>query len=126
VVFPCLKILIYLFIFCWSRVIQNGAQCYGALGGSVSIQLMDDFTEIHRYKLFKNKTVVMLGGKDKKPDSIMNNKYSFIPSNGTFWINNLSRNDSDEYRLRTLDTNGKLTSIHSLQLSAQGKYVFIS
>ncbi|XP_024116510.2 uncharacterized protein LOC112138170 [Oryzias melastigma] len=105
---------------------QNGAQCYGALGGSVSIKMMDDFSEIHRYNLYKNKTVVMLGGKDKKPDSIMNNKYSFIPSNGTFWINNLSRNDSDEYRLRTLDTNGKLTSIHSLQLSVQAPVSSVS
>ncbi|XP_036066943.1 uncharacterized protein LOC112140196 [Oryzias melastigma] len=105
---------------------QNGAQCYGALGGSVSIQLMDDFTEIHRYYLYKNKTVVMLGGKDKKPDTMMNNRYSFIPSNGTFWINNLTKNDNDEYSLTTFDTNGTQTANHSLQLSVQAPVSSVS
>ncbi|XP_024139206.1 uncharacterized protein LOC112153323 isoform X2 [Oryzias melastigma] len=105
---------------------QNGAQCYGALGGSVSIQLMDDFSKIHRYQLFKQNTIVMSGGKDKQPDSIINNRYSFIPSNWTFWINNLSRNDSDEYKLGTFDTNGKQTAIHSLQLSVQAPVSSVS
>ncbi|XP_036066942.1 HEPACAM family member 2 [Oryzias melastigma] len=105
---------------------QNGTQCYGALGGSVFLQLMDDFSEIHRYYLYKKNTVVLSGRKDQQPDSIMNNRYSFIPSNGTFWINNLSRNDSDEYSLRTFDTNGKQTSIHSLQLSVQAPVSSVS
>ncbi|XP_036066944.1 HEPACAM family member 2-like [Oryzias melastigma] len=57
---------------------------------------------------------------------MMNNRYSFIPSNGTFSINNLSRNDSDEYTLQTYDTNGKQTSIHSLQLSVQAPVSSVS
>uniref|UniRef100_A0A3Q0SC99 Uncharacterized protein n=1 Tax=Amphilophus citrinellus TaxID=61819 RepID=A0A3Q0SC99_AMPCI len=33
---------------------QNRAQCYGALGGTVDIQLMDSTSEIPRYYLLKN------------------------------------------------------------------------
>uniref|UniRef100_A0A3B3BER8 Immunoglobulin V-set domain-containing protein n=1 Tax=Oryzias melastigma TaxID=30732 RepID=A0A3B3BER8_ORYME len=118
-------VLVCIFVFPSSCGSPNGAQCYGALGGSVSIQMMDDFSEIHRYKWFKKNTAVMSGRKDQQPDTMMNNKYSFIPSNGTFSINNLTKNDNDEYTLRTYDSTGTMTSTHSLKLSVQGKYVFI-
>ncbi|XP_023814973.1 uncharacterized protein LOC110013392 isoform X2 [Oryzias latipes] len=98
---------------------QNGAQCYGALGGTVSLQLMDDFSGIHRYQLKAKNVNVLSGRKDKPPDIKMNDTFSFLPSNGKFWIHNLSRNDSGEYRLIIFDSNGKQTKIHTLQLSVQ-------
>uniref|UniRef100_A0A3P9KVE3 Immunoglobulin V-set domain-containing protein n=1 Tax=Oryzias latipes TaxID=8090 RepID=A0A3P9KVE3_ORYLA len=105
---------------------QNGAQCYGALGGTVSLQLMDDFSGIYRYQL-KAKNVNVLSGRNNTPPVIiMKDRSSFIPSNGTFWIHNLSRNDSGEYKLQTFDSNGKQTENCTLQLLVQGKYVFIS
>uniref|UniRef100_A0A8C7Y3J7 Immunoglobulin V-set domain-containing protein n=1 Tax=Oryzias sinensis TaxID=183150 RepID=A0A8C7Y3J7_9TELE len=109
-------------IFPSHQAFSNGAQCYGALGGTVSLQLMDDFSQIHKYDL-KFKTESVLSG----PSGIkMKNRSSFFPSNGTFWIHNLSRNDSGEYRLQTFDSNGKQTKNHTLQLLVQGKYDFIS
>uniref|UniRef100_A0A8C7XUX0 Uncharacterized protein n=1 Tax=Oryzias sinensis TaxID=183150 RepID=A0A8C7XUX0_9TELE len=105
---------------------QNGAQCYGALGGTVSLQLMDNFSQIHKYELFTKSVKVLTGRKDRPPVIKMNDTFSFIPSNGTFWIHNLSRNDSGEYKLIIFDSNGTMTENHTLQLSVQGKSVFIS
>ncbi|XP_039473593.1 uncharacterized protein LOC116332154 isoform X2 [Oreochromis aureus] len=38
---------------------QDGAQCYGALGGTVDIQLMDSTSEIPRYELLKNSLKIL-------------------------------------------------------------------
>ncbi|XP_020562267.1 uncharacterized protein LOC105354908 isoform X2 [Oryzias latipes] len=73
---------------------QNGAQCYGALGGTVSLQLMDDFSGIHRYQVKAKNVTVLSGGKKQQPVIMRKDRSSFLPSNGTFWIHNLSRNDS--------------------------------
>ncbi|KAI3351212.1 hypothetical protein L3Q82_005765 [Scortum barcoo] len=35
---------------------QDGAQCYGALGGTVVLQLMDSTSEIFKYTWFQNKS----------------------------------------------------------------------
>ncbi|XP_078810358.1 uncharacterized protein LOC105354907 isoform X6 [Oryzias latipes] len=105
---------------------QNGAQCYGALGGTVSLQLMDDFSGIYRYQL-KAKNVNVLSGRNNTPPVIiMKDRSSFIPSNGTFWIHNLSRNDSGEYELQTFDSNGKQTENRTLQLLVQAPVSSIS
>uniref|UniRef100_A0A4W6C0F5 Immunoglobulin V-set domain-containing protein n=1 Tax=Lates calcarifer TaxID=8187 RepID=A0A4W6C0F5_LATCA len=83
---------------------QDGAQCYGALGGTVVLQLMDSTSEIFRYEWSKNnKTAILQGGKNKKLINQIENRSSF--SDGTFRINNLSRNDSGEYTLQTYDSN---------------------
>ncbi|XP_078810360.1 pregnancy-specific beta-1-glycoprotein 11-like isoform X2 [Oryzias latipes] len=105
---------------------QNGTQCYGALGGTVSLQLMDDFSGIYRYQL-KAKNVKVLSGRNNTPPVIiMKDRSSFIPSNGTFWIHNLSRNDSGEYKLQTFDSNGKQTENRTLQLLVQAPVSSVS
>uniref|UniRef100_A0A3B3IGU0 Immunoglobulin V-set domain-containing protein n=1 Tax=Oryzias latipes TaxID=8090 RepID=A0A3B3IGU0_ORYLA len=104
-----------------AQVQENGAQCYGALGGTVSLQLMDDFSGIHRYQVKAKNVTVLSGGKKQQPVIMRKDRSSFLPSNGTFWIHNLSRNDSGEYRLQTFDSNGKLTENRTLQLLVQGK-----
>ncbi|XP_076733439.1 uncharacterized protein LOC112431495 [Maylandia zebra] len=38
---------------------QDGAQCYGALGGAVDIQLMDSTSELPRYQLLKNSLKIL-------------------------------------------------------------------
>ncbi|XP_050928224.1 hemicentin-1 isoform X16 [Lates calcarifer] len=98
---------------------QDGAQCYGALGGTVVLQLMDSTSEIFRYEWSKNnKTAILQGGKNKKLINQIENRSSF--SDGTFRINNLSRNDSGEYTLQTYDSSGQRSEQRTLQLFIQG------
>ncbi|XP_030596000.1 T-cell surface antigen CD2-like [Archocentrus centrarchus] len=97
---------------------QDGAQCYGALGGSVDIQLMDRTSKIPRYGLFKNSLRIL----DVRNNKVILNtikQSSVFPSNGTFRINNLSRNDGGEFTLQTFDSEGKRTGERTLQLFIQ-------
>ncbi|XP_025752645.1 uncharacterized protein LOC102080282 isoform X5 [Oreochromis niloticus] len=73
---------------------QDGAQCYGALGGSVDIQLMDSTSEIYKYQLLKNSLKILYVINNTIISNIIQSRSLFIPSNGRFRINNLSRNDS--------------------------------
>ncbi|XP_027136534.1 uncharacterized protein LOC104927053 isoform X1 [Larimichthys crocea] len=99
---------------------QDGAQCYGALGGTVVLQLMDSASEISRYQLFKNKTSILSGIKNKIVSNLIADRSSFTPSNGTFRINNLSRTDGGEYTLTIFDSDGNSLKQRTLQLIIQG------
>ncbi|CAI5651997.1 unnamed protein product [Oreochromis niloticus] len=98
---------------------QDGALCYGALGGSVDIQLMYSITEITRYKYVKNSLIIV----DVLNKTIISNTTAIrsiiFPSNGTFRINNLSRNDSGNYTLQTFDSDGLSKGEWTLQLFIQ-------
>ncbi|XP_030595817.1 uncharacterized protein LOC115787301 [Archocentrus centrarchus] len=97
---------------------QNRTQCYGALGGSVDIQLMDSSSEIPRYCLLKNSLRIL----DVRNNKVILNtikQSSVFPSNGTFRINNLSWNDSGEYTVQTIDSDGTSTGERTLQLFIQ-------
>ncbi|CAK6956564.1 uncharacterized protein LOC125894961 isoform X3 [Scomber scombrus] len=99
---------------------QDGAQCYGALGGTVVIQLMDRASEILRYQWFKNKTLTILQWrKNMIVFNQMENRSVFTPSNGTFRINKLNWSDGAEYNLQTFDSMGKESEPRTLQLSIQ-------
>ncbi|XP_039872449.1 T-cell surface antigen CD2 isoform X6 [Simochromis diagramma] len=96
---------------------QDGAQCYGALRGSVDIQLMKSTSELPRYQLLKNSLKIL----DVKNDQVnmIGNRSTIIPSNGTFRLNNLSSNDSGNYSLKTFDSDGKSSGQRTLQLFIQ-------
>ncbi|XP_063343381.1 T-cell surface antigen CD2-like isoform X2 [Pelmatolapia mariae] len=98
---------------------QDGAQCYGALGGTVDIQLMDSTSEIPRYQLLKNLLKIL----DVREKMILSNTIKhrsvFFPSNGTFRINNLSRTDSGKYTFQTFDSDGTSSGERILQLFFQ-------
>ncbi|XP_042275126.1 uncharacterized protein LOC121902027 isoform X1 [Thunnus maccoyii] len=99
---------------------QNRTQCYGALGGTVVLQLMDSASEIFKYQWNKNKTTAILHGrKDKIVSNEMKDRSIFTPSNGTFRINNLIRTDGAEYTLIIFDSNGRDSGQWTLQLSIQ-------
>ncbi|XP_044210459.1 uncharacterized protein LOC122984191 [Thunnus albacares] len=99
---------------------QNETQCYGALGGTVVLQLMDNASEIFRYQWYKNKTTRILNGrKDEIVSNLMKDRSIFTPSNGTFRINNLNRTDGAEYTLEIFDSNGHVSEQRTLQLSIQ-------
>ncbi|XP_068447110.1 immunoglobulin superfamily member 10-like [Clinocottus analis] len=97
---------------------QDGAQCFGALGGTVFLQLMNNVSEIHRYQLLKEKTIILDGRKNTILNDLIADRYFFTPNNGTFRINQLSRFDDGEYRLETYNSLGR-PSVRILQLSIQ-------
>ncbi|XP_039473614.1 uncharacterized protein LOC120441988 [Oreochromis aureus] len=98
---------------------QDGAQCYGALGGTVDIQLMDSTSEIPRYQLLKNSLVVLFVRNNKVLSNTTERRSLFFSSNRTFRINNLSRNDSGKYTLQTFDSDGHSSGEWTLQLFFQ-------
>nr|XP_046261379.1 T-cell surface antigen CD2-like [Scatophagus argus] len=98
---------------------QNGTQCYGALGGTVVLQLMDSTSDIFRYQ-WSDKTGAILGGGQNRPlHNWIAKRSVFTPSNGTFRINNLITTDDGEYTLRIFDSSGKQSEKRILQLTIQ-------
>ncbi|XP_029297776.1 uncharacterized protein LOC115014832 isoform X2 [Cottoperca gobio] len=99
---------------------QDGVQCFGPLGGTVVVQLMDSDSEISRYQLFyNNKTTLIRVGNNVIITNNIQDGSSFIPSDKTLTLNNLSRNDGGEYRLETFDKGGKTLGKRTLQLTIQ-------
>ncbi|XP_049898215.1 pregnancy-specific glycoprotein 22 isoform X7 [Epinephelus moara] len=99
---------------------QDGAQCYGALGGTVVLRLMDSASEIFRYHWSTKTTRILYGRKDLIVSNEIENRSSFTPSDGTFRINNLSWSDEGEYTLEIYDSDGRITEQRTLQLTIQG------
>ncbi|XP_008291375.1 cell adhesion molecule 3-like isoform X1 [Stegastes partitus] len=102
---------------CDARV--NGTQCYGALGGTVVLQLMDTASEIPRYQWRKDASRILIGRKNDVLVNSISSRSDFTPSNGTFRISNLSRTDSGEYTLEIFNSNGEKTAERTLHLSVQ-------
>ncbi|XP_031606897.2 uncharacterized protein LOC116329098 isoform X2 [Oreochromis aureus] len=102
---------------CDSR--QNGTQCYGALGGTVDIQLMDSTSEIPGYQLLKNLSSILNVRNNTVIFNTIAHRSLVFLSNRTFRINNLSRNDSGNYTLQTFDSDGRSSGVRSLQLFIQ-------
>ncbi|XP_047196582.1 uncharacterized protein LOC118112525 isoform X7 [Hippoglossus stenolepis] len=96
---------------------KDGAQCYGALGGTVVLQLMDRVPE--RFTIEKKTIKILIWKKNEISQNINEVKYSFTSSDGTFRINNLIRSDTDEYTLKIRNSNGALLEVRTLQLSIQ-------
>ncbi|KAK2849200.1 hypothetical protein Q5P01_009034 [Channa striata] len=97
---------------------QNGTQCYGALGGTVVLQLIKP-SEISRFQWTKNNTVIIRWRHNSFIENKIQDRSLFTLSNGTFRINNLNRNDGGEYKLEIHDSNGKTLSSRYLQFSFQ-------
>lgn len=100
---------------------QNGTQCYGALGGTVVLQLVDSASEIYKLVWSKKRGTVLVLSKGTTVYNVIATRSVFTPSDGTFRINNLSRTDAGEYTLEIFDSNGRRTELRILQLIIQGK-----
>ncbi|KAF3838263.1 hypothetical protein F7725_010031 [Dissostichus mawsoni] len=90
--------------YCDSR--QDGAQCFGPLGGTVVLQLIDRALQTERYKLYKSSnetTVILFMMNNEILYNAIQSRSSFNPSDGKFRVNNLSRNDSAEYKFEISD-----------------------
>ncbi|XP_039669262.1 peroxidasin homolog isoform X4 [Perca fluviatilis] len=98
---------------------QDGAQCYGALGGTVVLQLMDNASGIFRYTWSRTTTKIVSGRKNMIMFNEIENRSFFTPSDGTFRINNPSWTDGGEYKLEIFDSDGKISEQRTLQLTIQ-------
>ncbi|XP_032384021.1 uncharacterized protein LOC116696890 [Etheostoma spectabile] len=105
---------------------QDGAQCYGALGGTVVLQLMDNASEIFRYTWSikptiktTTRTTIFWWIDNTIVSNEISNRSFFTPSNGTFRINDLIWTDGGEYELQTFDSDGKTSALRTLQLTIQ-------
>ncbi|XP_068571520.1 uncharacterized protein [Cebidichthys violaceus] len=98
---------------------QNGAQCYGALGGTVVLQLMNKASEIQRYQWLSKTTTILDVKNNIIQSNLIENRSSFTLSNGTFRINKLSRTDGGEYNLKTIDSDGTQLEERFLQLTIE-------
>ncbi|XP_022607274.1 uncharacterized protein LOC111226420 isoform X1 [Seriola dumerili] len=98
---------------------QDGAQCYGALGGTVVLRLIASASEITKYQWKFNTTIILKGRNNEIYSNLIADRSFFTPSNGTFRINNLSRTDGGEYTLETFDSSGHGSKPQTLQLFIQ-------
>ncbi|XP_060903910.1 uncharacterized protein LOC132981835 isoform X1 [Labrus mixtus] len=81
---------------------------------------MDDASKIFRYQWIFNTTIILRWRDNKILSNLIKNRSSFSPSNGTFRINDLSRNDGGEYTLETYkDKSGTNREKRTLQLTIQ-------
>ncbi|MEQ2300134.1 hypothetical protein AMECASPLE_022244 [Ameca splendens] len=98
---------------------KGGAQCFGLLGGTVLLQLMDNTSHIPKYKWKYNRSTILKNIRTPPPLYTLHSRYNYIPSNGTLSITNLSRNDSGEYTLETFDSDGRNSGTQTLQLTVE-------
>ncbi|KAM8910576.1 uncharacterized protein AB9W97_006891 isoform 2-T2 [Spinachia spinachia] len=98
---------------------QNTAQCFGALGGTLVLQLINKDSEIHQYKCFKGGTVILQVRKNSIENNMLGDRFIFTPSDGTVRINNLSSTDAGEYKVETFNSEGKSLGSWSQQLTIQ-------
>nr|XP_054594977.1 uncharacterized protein LOC129162832 isoform X1 [Nothobranchius furzeri] len=103
--------------FCDGR--QDGAQCVGALGGAVDIQLVDNAAEMPRLEWKKNGSMIVQWRSKNNTTIIRDNRVTFIPSTGTVRINNLIRDDSGQYKLQNFNSDGRSTANRTLLLSVE-------
>ncbi|KAL3972936.1 Bcl-2-like protein 13 [Sarotherodon galilaeus] len=123
IMFVCFFAFVYLFKFAGLEtccdIKQHGAQCYGSLGGNVDIQLMDNTSKTSKYQLMKNSLKILNVRNNKVLPNAEGQRFVFFPSNGTFRIPNMSRNDSGNYTLQTFDSDGRASGEWTLQLFIQ-------
>ncbi|XP_070706012.1 cell adhesion molecule 3-like [Pempheris klunzingeri] len=98
---------------------QDGAQCYGALGGAVALQLMDGAAENSMYQWSNGTATILNVKKNKIRTNARGTRSSFTPSNGTILINDLNWLDGGNYTLQIFDSNGVKSEQRSLQLTIQ-------
>ncbi|XP_029627184.1 uncharacterized protein LOC115205385 isoform X2 [Salmo trutta] len=102
---------------------EDGCHCYGALGGTVYLQLTD--TTVSELTFKKDPTGVpteilrMRRNKMIIADSIKT-RSEFFMNNRTFRMDNTERTDSDEYLLETFHSNGSSLANRRLHLFIEG------
>ncbi|KAM4622071.1 uncharacterized protein ACJ7VT_006353 isoform 3-T3 [Polymixia lowei] len=111
--------------YCDARM--DKAQCYGALGGAVNIQLITQTTQDKRYKWYRNNTQILNVRNNVATitDKSLQNRTSFTVSNGTFRMSNIKTTDDAEYVFYIFNETGAEVKRHKLQMSVQG-FIYIN
>ena len=107
---------------------QNGTQCYGAVGGTVDLRLVEKIETGCGYDWRQNNTLSILRIKNNR--HVIDNGYvgrsSFDVSNGTFKMYDITRSDEAHYVLTITDILSGITiETKHLNLSVQGKVLLI-
>ncbi|XP_045574190.1 uncharacterized protein isoform X1 [Salmo salar] len=100
---------------------EDGAQCYGALGGTVFLQLITNASG-HQFRFWKDPTgakteILTMRRNISITKGPIKGRSEFFINKGIFRIDNTVRNDSDKYCAETFDSNGmSLSGTRRLQL----------
>ncbi|XP_071254439.1 uncharacterized protein [Salvelinus alpinus] len=97
---------------------ENGAQCYGALGGTVYLQLITNASG-HQFRFWKDPTgakteILTMRGNISKTKGPIKGRSEFFINKGIVRIDNTVRNDSDKYCAETYNSNGILLGTRRL------------
>lgn len=103
--------------FCDGR--QNKAQCYGALGGTVLIQLMDIPEKLTLTWLDPNKQAERWISNEPVVKTL-SKKAEFVSDRGAVRVKNLIRADDGEYKFEIHNEDGRRRAWRTLQLNIQG------
>ncbi|XP_038132822.1 uncharacterized protein LOC119777891 isoform X2 [Cyprinodon tularosa] len=98
---------------------QDGARCDGVLGGSLSIQLMSNSSDIPIYNWKKGLEQIYNSRQNKIVSKTMESRTVLTLSNGTIRINNLSWTDGGNYTLEIFNSAGVNSGQRTLQLSVR-------
>ncbi|XP_062405091.1 hepatic and glial cell adhesion molecule-like [Sardina pilchardus] len=112
--------------------VTQDAECYGALGGPVYLQLMRNARE-YALGLFYGSSCVF---RDRRSKSVFYNEFNttsvlqrwqFVPDNGTMIINPAERRDTGTYRVQiTEESTGKSVGIHTVQLTIEAPVSYVN
>lgn len=102
--------------FCDGR--KDKAQCYGALGGTVSIHVMGNLAEKEKFTWINPQK--QSSRWPPRPES-SSQRLEFISSNGTMRMNNLIKADDGSYTLQIHNINGERKAEWTLQLNIEGE-----
>ncbi|XP_076729520.1 uncharacterized protein LOC143412499 [Maylandia zebra] len=80
---------------------------------------MDNTSKTSKYQLIKNSLKILNVRNNKVLPNAEGQRFVFSPSNGTYRIPNMSRNDSGNYTLQTFDSDGRASGEWTLQLFIQ-------
>eukprot|EP00066_Takifugu_rubripes_P029646 XP_011618912.1 PREDICTED: uncharacterized protein LOC105419206 [Takifugu rubripes] len=98
---------------------QDKTQCYGALGGTLVLQLMDKVPEILTFKWWNSNGIILSRIGNGPVMNKLSTRSEFISHNGTLRMNSLSRTDGGEYKLEIFNEDGERTAVRTLQLNIQ-------
>ncbi|KAM8848355.1 uncharacterized protein ACB058_012076 isoform 1-T1 [Synchiropus picturatus] len=94
---------------------EGGAPCYGPLGGSLIIKLMEENTNIGQWTLKKD-TKTILKWKEKFTSGNDKSRYFFGRQNGSLTIASLNTDDAGTYLLEGFNKDGKNISRRNVHI----------
>lgn len=96
---------------------QNNTKCYGPLGGSIVIQLLNHTSRTSRFRWYFNSTVILEMSRGKYVANKL--KEGSVISNENITLHNLNWNDAGNYTLELINSEGVRTDKWILQLMIQ-------